>query len=238
MRGSQHPTFNNESPAPFQRPCLHYLKGRIPVQTCTNDYLCGNCEFDQYFYDEYTVHAVVRPVDLVEVKGFRIPQGYYLHHGHAWVKMEEGSSVRVGIDDFALRLLGPLDRHRGTSHGQGGEAGRSLMWRSDEGEHGKSALSCERGDHRRQSKTEGSGTLPIRSPYSDGWVMTIQAENVRKDLKEPDDRPGNRRSSSSTKWITLHHLIEEVSAPWHSRRRDHLGTGPVRAMPQLWAGKG
>jgi glycine cleavage system H lipoate-binding protein len=46
----------------------------------------------------------------MDVEGFKVPHGYYLHNGHTWVKIEEGSSVRIGIDDFALSLLGPLDR--------------------------------------------------------------------------------------------------------------------------------
>ena len=50
---------------PSQRPCLHHLEGRIPFKPCTNDYNCSRCEFDQYFDDEYSVHAVVRPVDVL-----------------------------------------------------------------------------------------------------------------------------------------------------------------------------
>ncbi len=96
--------------AAWKQPCLHHMKGRIDFRACTHDYQCGNCEFDQYFSDQYMVHAVVQPVDVLDIKGFRIPHGYYLHRGHAWVKIEEGSTVRIGLDDFALRLLGPLDR--------------------------------------------------------------------------------------------------------------------------------
>ena len=55
------------------------------------------------------VHAVVKPVSTLDIHGFKIPQGYYLHRGHAWVKIEEDREVRVGMDDFALRLLGPPD---------------------------------------------------------------------------------------------------------------------------------
>ncbi|MEE8554031.1 MAG: hypothetical protein V3S72_12095, partial [Desulfobacterales bacterium] len=94
----------------WQRPCLHHMKRRIEFKACNREYRCGNCEFDQYFNDQYTVHAVVRPVDFLDIDGFKIPQGFYLHRGHAWMKVEEGSEVRMGVDDFALRLLGPLDQ--------------------------------------------------------------------------------------------------------------------------------
>ena len=58
-----------------QRPCLHHMKGRIDFRACTHEYRCGNCEFDQYFHDQYTVHAFVMPVDFLDVEGFKIPQG-------------------------------------------------------------------------------------------------------------------------------------------------------------------
>ena len=83
---------------------------RIGFRACINDYLCSNCEFDQYFQDQYAVHAVLKPVDMEDVQGIQIPQGVYLHRGHAWVGMASGGQVRIGLDAFAARLLGPLDR--------------------------------------------------------------------------------------------------------------------------------
>jgi hypothetical protein len=88
------------------------------------DYHCADCEFDQYFSDQFAVHAVVKPVDVLDIKGFKIPQGFYLHPGHTWVKIEEGSTVRVGLDDFALRLLGPLDQIQAPLMGKQLEQGR------------------------------------------------------------------------------------------------------------------
>ena len=61
-----------------QRPCLHHVQGRIPFKSCTNDYLCNRCEFDQYFYDEYSVHAVLRPVDVLDVEGVKVPHVLHL----------------------------------------------------------------------------------------------------------------------------------------------------------------
>jgi hypothetical protein len=94
----------------WKRPCIHHMKRRIEFRACTYDYRCGKCEFDQYFNDQYKVYTVVKPVDAIDVKGFKFPQGFYLHRGHTWVKLEEGSMVRIGLDDFAFRAMGPFDR--------------------------------------------------------------------------------------------------------------------------------
>ena len=95
---------------PWKRPCLHHMKGRIEYRTCTNEYHCSDCEFDQFFFDQFSVHAAVQPIDLIDIEGFKIPQGFYLHRGHTWAKIEEENTVRVGLDEFVLRTIGPVDR--------------------------------------------------------------------------------------------------------------------------------
>ena len=45
---------------------------------------------------------------------FRVPDGYSFHQGHSWMKTEPAGSgreelARVGLDDFAQKLVGPVD---------------------------------------------------------------------------------------------------------------------------------
>ena len=165
------------------RPCVHCLKGRIEFKPCLQEYSCGNCEFDQFFDDQYSVHAVVCPIDLFEIKGMRVPQGYYVHPGHTWVKMEESDEVRVGIDDFALRLLGPLDRIISPLFGK-------IV------EHDRAGIKAIRGDHEAEllspvtgvvtainNELRDRGSLANKSPYRDGWVMRVKTDDLRGNLK-------------------------------------------------------
>ena len=168
---------------PSRRPCLHHMKGRIDFRACTHEYQCGNCEFDQYFQDQYTVHAFVRPVDFLDVQGFKIPQGYYLHQGHCWAKLEEGSEVRLGIDDFALRLLGPPDQIKAPLVGKEIQQNRSdiLMNR---GKFEAKVLSPVSGVVTAvNSKLREQGNVANEDPYSEGWVLRIHTHNLRQDLK-------------------------------------------------------
>jgi glycine cleavage system H lipoate-binding protein len=167
-----------------RRPCIHYMKRRIEFRPCTHDYRCGDCEFDQFFQDQYLVHTVVTPVDVWDVKGFRFPQGYYFHPGHMWVKIEEKAEVRIGMDDFVLRLFGPLDRIE--SPLVGSELGQ------DRGE-----ISIARGPNKARVRSPVSGVVTavnpsLRSrgrtangdPYSAGWVMRVHSKTLRQDLKQ------------------------------------------------------
>jgi glycine cleavage system H lipoate-binding protein len=168
---------------PSKRPCIHHLKQRIDFKACTNDYRCGSCEFDQYFFDEYRVHAVVKPVDILEVEGFKIPQGYYLHPGHAWAKIEEGGFARVGFDEFALRVLGPPDHIDAPLMGKVVKQGRGDIG-VFRGKNKATALSPVSGVVTAiNPELREKGGLAHREPYSEGWVMTVHAQGLREDLK-------------------------------------------------------
>lgn len=40
---------------------------------------------------------------------FTIPEPYLLHPGHSWARMAEDGTVTIGLDDFAHKLVGPVD---------------------------------------------------------------------------------------------------------------------------------
>ena len=197
---------------PWKRPCIHHMKGCINFRACTNEYKCNNCEFDQYFYDHYTVHTVVRPVDVLDIEGFKMPQGFYLHPGHTWVKIEEGSEVRVGVDDFALRLLGPFDRIEAPLIGKEMKQNRAdiLMNR---GLHEAKVLSPVSGVvTAANSRLREEGSLANQDPYSEGWVVRIHSNNLRQDLKNL--MIGNETRDFVGKEVDrLYQVIEKEAGP-------------------------
>ena len=214
-----------------QRPCLHHMKGRIDFRACTHEYRCGNCEFDQYFQDQYTVHAFVRPVEFLDVEGFKIPQGYYLHQGHCWAKLEEGSEVRLGIDDFALRLLGPLDRITAPLVGKELQQNRSdiLMNR---GRFETKVLSPISGVVTAvNSKLREQGNLANKDPYSEGWILRIHSSDLRQDLKNL--MIGDETEAFYSQEVDrLYNLIEDEAGPL-SADGGQLHNDIFGNMPQL-----
>jgi glycine cleavage system H lipoate-binding protein len=188
------------------------MKGRIDFRTCTHDYQCGDCEFDQYFSDQYTVHAVVQPVDILDIKGFKIPHGYYLHRGHTWVKIEEGSTVRIGLDDFALRLLGPLDRIEAPLLGKELEQGRGdiMLGRGSNMARVQSPVGGVVTDINPELRETGS--LANQDPYTQGWVMRLHSSHLRRDIKNL--MIGEEASAYLDKEIdSLYDVIEEEVGP-------------------------
>lgn len=94
----------------MDRLCRHSLTNRISKRVCAHDYQCSDCDFDQFFEDIWSAKTVSRPSETHRVKGFQVPVDRYFHDGHTWARIESGGYVRIGLDDFVLRLLGKADR--------------------------------------------------------------------------------------------------------------------------------
>lgn len=201
----------NELPQ-WKRPCIHHMKGNIGFRACTQEYHCSNCEFDQYFQDHYLVHTMVKAVDVLDIEGFKVPQGFYLHPGHTWVKLEEGSTVRVGVDDFALRVLGPMDTFEAPLMGKQVKQDRSdiLMKR---GTHSARLLSPVSGVVTDVNpKLREEGCTANRSPYSDGWIVRIHSQSLRQDLKKLMIG-GETQTFLQKELEQLYQVIEETAGP-------------------------
>jgi len=89
----------------MERVCRHSLTNRIASRVCAYDYQCATCDFDQYFEDIWSTHTKTLPGAFQHVKGFEVPMDYYFHGGHAWARIVSGGNIRVGLDDFALKVL-------------------------------------------------------------------------------------------------------------------------------------
>ena len=89
--------------------CRHMITGRVPAYFCGNNYLCHRCSFDQLLEDQMEFFLTPELPKIEEVFGFRVPTTSYLHRGHTWARLENGGRVRIGLDDFSQKLLGPAE---------------------------------------------------------------------------------------------------------------------------------
>ena len=165
-----------------QLKCRHMLSGRVSYKLCGHGYDCIRCPYDQMLEDTAEA-AVLAPPSCENVSGFTLARDYYYHHGHTWARVEYGGRVRIGMDDFALRLLGPQDAielpelgtdiHQGEPHARVSRGpGRAETLSPIDGKvlavnHRASAAAAQIND----------------SPYAAGWLMVVQPSNLRPNLK-------------------------------------------------------
>lgn len=196
----------------WKQPCLHAMKGRIDFRTCTNSYHCGDCEFDQFFQDQFAVHAVMKPIDLLSVKGVDIPQGYYLHPGHTWVKLEEDGEVRVGLDDFARRVLGPADRIEMPLMGKAVTRHQPVLRVFRKGSEAAFAAPVSGVVTEINPRLREDGVSAHEDPYAAGWVMRLHPDSLRQDLQELMIGDESREYLNS-EVDRLFQVIEAVAGP-------------------------
>ena len=93
----------------MDRVCRHSLTHRIDKRACAYNYECSSCDFDQLFEDVLVTKTKTIPHYVHNIKGFDVPVGYYFHNGHTWARIESGGYIRIGLDDFSLKVLGKAD---------------------------------------------------------------------------------------------------------------------------------
>ncbi|HEX9759965.1 MAG TPA: glycine cleavage system protein H [Candidatus Acidoferrales bacterium] len=144
-----------------------------------------------YFYSKR--HAPVAAVEAQReplarlvpklVNGFALPENLRYHMGHTWALSESPNLVRVGVDDFASRLIGRAD-------------GAALPKRGQWIRQGQRLWSVERNGVKTEmvSPIEGVVTeineavvqdpmLALRDPYGEGWLITVQAPDAKTNFR-------------------------------------------------------
>jgi len=167
----------------LDRICRHSLTNRIARRACAYDYECSKCDFDQFFEDVWTAKTGSMPREVQDVKGFQVPMDYYFHKGHTWARIENGGSIRIGMDDFALRLLGKADAFDLPLMGKELERD-SAGWGLRRKENLADVLSPMDGIIMEvNSRIRENPALANREPYQDGWLFMVQTPDIKKTVK-------------------------------------------------------
>jgi glycine cleavage system H lipoate-binding protein len=168
---------------PTERPCRHMLTGLLPVKYCSRNFECATCPVDQMLEDAEPLQEPPRP-RLENVAGFYWARGLYLSPGHLWVRVEYGGQVRLGIDDFAARLLGPpnrVDLPRLGAALTGGQRSSLALVRD-----GKEAALTSPLQGVVVAVNPVLESRPERvheDPYGQGWLCLLQPSKLQSSLK-------------------------------------------------------
>ncbi len=165
------------------RPCRHALTGRISApKICTLNYECYHCPFDQMLDDVDLIESA-GPFSYTTASGYRMDTGNYYHIGHSWAKLENGGRVRIGFDDFMVRLFGVLQSIELPPLGERLEQNR-VGWTFGKNENRAAMLSPMSGivlavNH----KTREHPEITHEDPYHEGWLLILEPVSPKKDLK-------------------------------------------------------
>lgn len=114
---------------------------------------------------------------------FVIPGGAFISQGHSWLMLEPDGTVKVGIDDFAKKLLGKIDDIEFPNLGMKVQAGQPLF-SMRLGKRTVAFNSPISGQVTKINKylSENLGGLDA-TPYGLNWICAIDADDFDSELK-------------------------------------------------------
>jgi glycine cleavage system H lipoate-binding protein len=87
---------------------LHYILGRLdPFQ---DERISNPISLSIKIHEEF--------IKLLKSGELLIPKGLFISDGHLWYKALPGGNIKIGIDDFTLKLLGKIDKIKLNSPGE------------------------------------------------------------------------------------------------------------------------
>lgn len=196
----------------LERLCRHSLTNRIEKRGCAYNYECGTCDFDQFFEDVWTSKTASSPFEVHQVKGFDVPMNHSFHDGHTWAKIESGGYIRIGLDDFALKLLGKADSFDLPLMGKELDMGK-IGWGLTREDNQSDVLSPVGGVITEvNSNVRKNPEIANHEPYGDGWLFMVRTPDVKKTInKLMTDTQGLSWMNEEVKH--LEGMIEEVAGP-------------------------
>jgi glycine cleavage system H lipoate-binding protein len=165
-----------------QRKCRYMITGEVGRKICPSAYECGRCSFDQMM--QQRLQAETLPVNVrTDVGGFQLAEDFYYHEGHTWAKPEYGGRIRVGLDDFARRLLHKLNQIELPDIGHEVRQGKVAFQVKKNSQSAQVLGPVDGIVARVNQRLLDRPELINESPYEEGWLFIIEPTNLRNNLK-------------------------------------------------------
>ena len=168
--------------------CVWMTAGVVDYKLCDAGFDCEHCPFDESIGGarrQAAPRAGKRDSDRLdgaEVRGYRLPALFY-HPRHAWARIEDGPTVRIGLDDFGQRLLGRIYSVALPPQGarlRRGDTGLRATHQEGEANIVSPVSGIVRGVN---TLLPQCPSLLNRDPYGGGWALLLEPSDLEECLK-------------------------------------------------------
>jgi glycine cleavage system H lipoate-binding protein len=146
--------------------------------------LCHQCSFDELLEEQFDFFLAPTQPRVHEVFGIQVPTSNFLHLGHTWVALETADRVRLGLDDFSQKLLGPVTRIEFPKIGQKIRANEPFMTLGRQRKKAEVLAPLDGTIEAINPKVLGKTQIAHDDPYGEGWLVTAAPTNLKGDLQE------------------------------------------------------
>lgn len=113
------------------------------------------------------------------VSGFKVPENVRYHTGHTWALSESRELVRVGLDDFASKLVGKIDSIALPLRGRWVRQGQKIWTIFRDGKSVDMVSPIEGTVTAINEAVMKDPELARKDPYGEGWLLTVQAPDSK-----------------------------------------------------------
>jgi glycine cleavage system H lipoate-binding protein len=117
------------------------------------------------------------------VAGFKVPENLKYHPGHTWALSESPNLVRIGIDDFASKLIGKVESVQLPQRGQWIRQGQKVWSFMRDGKKVDMVSPIEGSVADVNEALASDPMLAGKDPYGDGWMVTVQSPDAKTNFR-------------------------------------------------------
>ena len=146
--------------------------------------LCHQCSFDELLEEQFDFFLAPEKPRVHEVFGIQVPVSNFLHRGHTWVALENAGRVRLGLDDFSQKVLGPATTINLPKIGQQIKANEPFLALGRQ-KNTAEVLAPLDGIIEAVNPKIGEKPQAARDdPYGEGWLVIVTPSNLKGDLEK------------------------------------------------------
>jgi len=117
------------------------------------------------------------------VGGFQVPEKLRFHPGHTWALSESPSLVRIGMDQFAAKLSGKVEKIALPQRGQWIRQGQKVWTLHRDGTSVDMVSPIEGSVADINEAVVQNPELARTDPYGDGWLVTVQSPDSKTNFR-------------------------------------------------------
>ena len=117
------------------------------------------------------------------VSGFQVSENLRFHPGHTWALSESPNLVRIGIDDFASKLVGKVESVQLPQRGQWIRQGQKVWSFIRNGQKVDMISPIEGSVSDVNEALANDPMLANKDPYGEGWMVTVQSPDAKTNFR-------------------------------------------------------
>jgi glycine cleavage system H protein len=122
------------------------------------------------------------PAQAFAFSWFTVPDNVHLHRGHSWAKTL-GGAVAVGLDDFAHKLIGPVDAVQLPAVGTAVRQGQKAFTVVADGKTFDVVSPVDGNVVAVNEIARAHAADAVRDPYGTGWLLKVEPRWLTANLK-------------------------------------------------------